>query len=102
MVIGVNAAEALFPDQSGGIVGTRVKMGGDVWEIIGVLAKRQTTVFGESAEANAVSVPFRTGRQVATGRRSLLLVPRAKSGRLPEAVNQTEETLPARRPVGFS
>src|SRR5438477_265784 len=61
MVIGVNAAEALFPDQSGGIVGTRVRMGSYVWEIIGVLAKRQTTVFGENEEDNAVFVPFRTG-----------------------------------------
>ena len=36
MVIGVNAAQALFPDQEEGIVGTRVKMGGYAWEIIGV------------------------------------------------------------------
>ena len=49
MVIGVNAAQALFPDQGvEASSGTRVKMGGYVWEIIGVLAKRQTTVFGEN------------------------------------------------------
>src|SRR5439155_14057951 len=53
MVIGVNAAQPLFPDQESGIVGTRVRMGGYVWEIIGVLAKRQTTAFGENAEDNA-------------------------------------------------
>ncbi len=102
MVIGVNAAEALFPDQESGIVGTRVKMGGYVWEIIGVLAKRQTTVFGENEEDNAVFVPFRTGLQVAPGRRFLLVVLRAKSGRLPEAVNQVEEILRTRRHVAFS
>jgi putative ABC transport system permease protein len=79
MVIGVNAAQALFPDQESGIVGTRVRMGGYVWEIIGVLAKRQTTVFGENEEDNAVFVPFRTGVQVAPGRRYLIIVLRAKS-----------------------
>src|SRR6267142_219598 len=102
MVIGVNAAEALFPDKDGGIVGTRVRMGGYVWEIIGVLAKRQTTVFGENEEDNAVFVPFRTGVQVAPGRRFLVIVLRAKSGRLPEAVNQIEEILRTRRHVAFS
>src|ERR1044072_7701263 len=53
MVIGVNAAEALFPGQETGIVGTKVKMGGYVWEIIGVLAKRKATFFGENEGDNA-------------------------------------------------
>src|SRR5437667_2952100 len=59
IVIGVNAAKALFPDQDGGIVGTRVRMGGYVWEIIGVLAELETTNIGEHVEANllAVTVP---------------------------------------------
>src|SRR5688572_29416876 len=102
MVIGVNAAQALFPDRETGIVGTRVKMGGSAWEIIGVLAKRQTTVFGENEEDNAVFVPFRTGLQVAPGRRFLNIVLRAKTGRLPEAVDQVEEILRTRRNVKFS
>ncbi len=102
MVIGVNAAQALFPDKQEGMVGTRVKMGGYVWEIIGVLAKRQTTVFGENEEDNAVFVPFRTGLQIAPGRKYLLLVMRAKSGQLREAVNQVEEILRTRRNVKFS
>src|SRR5882672_4694878 len=102
MVIGVNAAQALFPDKESGIVGTHVRMGGYTWEIIGVLAKRQTTVFGENEEDNAVFVPFRTGLQVAPGRRFLTIVLRAKSGQLQEAINQVEEILRTRRHVGFS
>src|SRR6267143_6378182 len=102
MVIGVNAATALFPDQDGGIAGTHVRMGGYVWEIVGVLAKRKTTIFGENEEDNAVFVPFRTGLQVAPGRRYLLIVLRAKSGNLREAVNQVEEVLRTRRHVKFS
>lgn len=102
MVIGINAKQALFPDRDTGIVGSRVKMGGYVWEIIGVLAKRQSTFFGENEEDNAVFIPFRTGLQVAPARRYLIIAMRAKSGRLPEAVNQVEEILRARRGVKFS
>src|SRR5205085_1105022 len=47
VVLGVNAAEALFPDQPNNIVGTHVKMGGYVWEVIGVLDKRKSTFLGE-------------------------------------------------------
>ena len=101
MVIGVNAAEALFPGQESGIVGTKVKMGGYVWEIIGVLAKRKATFFGENEEDNAVFVPFRTGRQVAPGRKFVVLVMRARSGQLQAAVDQVEEILRARRQVPF-
>ncbi|HEX8339151.1 MAG TPA: ABC transporter permease [Pyrinomonadaceae bacterium] len=101
MVIGVNAAEALFPGQEAGVVGTKVKMGGIVWEIIGVLAKRKATFFGENEEDNAVFVPFRTGRQVAPGRKFVVLVMRARSGQLQAAVEQVEEVLRARRQVPF-
>src|SRR5215212_7987046 len=101
MVIGVNAAEALFPGQASGIVGTKVKMGGYVWEIIGVLAKRKATFFGENEEDNAVFVPFRTGRQVAPGRKFVVLVMRARSGQLQAAVDQVEEVLRTRRQVPF-
>jgi len=102
MVIGVNAAEALFPGQETGIVGTKVKMGGYVWEIIGVLAKRKATFFGENEEDNAVFVPFRTGRQVAPGRKFVVLVMRARSGQLQAAFTQVEEVLRARRGVKFN
>src|SRR5207245_11721778 len=101
MVIGVNAAQALFPDKQEGMVGTRVKMGGYVWEIIGVLAKRQTTVFGENEEDNAAFVPFRTGLQIAPGRKYLLLVMRATSAPLREAGNEVEAILGTPRNVTF-
>jgi putative ABC transport system permease protein len=101
MVIGVNAAQALFPDQESGITGTKVKMGGYVWEIIGVLAKRKATFFGENEEDNAVFVPFRTGRQVAPGRKFVVLVMRARSGQLQAAVDEVEEILRNRRGVKF-
>ncbi|PYS91276.1 MAG: multidrug ABC transporter substrate-binding protein [Acidobacteria bacterium] len=102
VVLGVNAAEALFPDQPNNIVGTHVKMGGYVWEVIGVLDKRKSTFLGENDEDNAVFVPYRTGLQVAPGRKFLLLIVQAKSGLRQEAYDQTEEILRQRRNVKFT
>jgi putative ABC transport system permease protein len=101
MVIGVNAAGALFPDQPNNIVGTHVKMGGYIWEIIGVLEKRKSTFLGENDEDNAVFVPFRTAQQVAPGRKFLLFVVQARSGLRQEAFDQAEEILRIRRGVKF-
>jgi putative ABC transport system permease protein len=102
MVVGVNAAQALFPDQEEGVVGTKVKMGGYVWEIVGVLQKRKATFFGENDEDNAVYIPFRTGLQVAPARHYLVVVARARSGQLQAAMDQIEEILRQRRGVKFS
>ena len=101
IVLGVNAAEALFPDKPNNIVGTRVKMGGYNWEIIGTLEKRKSTFLGENDEDNAVYVPFRTSVQVAPARKFLLLVIQAKSGLRQEAYDQAEEILRTRRNVKF-
>src|SRR6185295_11645968 len=52
MVIGVNVADALFPNQSV-IVGSQVELSGHPFEIIGVLEKRKNTFFGENEEDSA-------------------------------------------------
>ena len=52
MVIGVNAADALFPGKPDNIAGTEVRMGGYNFEIIGVLEKRKAGFFGENEEDN--------------------------------------------------
>jgi len=41
IVIGVNAAEALFPGKEGEIAGRMVRMNGMMWEVIGVLQKQR-------------------------------------------------------------
>ncbi len=102
MVIGINVVEALFPEQQNNIVGTKVRMGGRTFEIIGVLEKRKGSFFGENDEDNAVYVPYRLGRMIAPARGFLLLVIRAKSGRIREAVEQSEEILRRRRGVAFN
>ncbi len=102
LVIGVNAAEALFPTQDTGIVGTLVKMGGHTFEIIGVLEKRKAGFFGENDEDNAVFLPFRTAQKVAPARGYLLLVIQGRSGQLNDALEQSREILRRHRNVGFN
>jgi putative ABC transport system permease protein len=101
MVLGVNAAQALFPDQPDHIAGKEVKMGGYIWEVIGVLEKRKNAFMGENEEDNAVLVPFRTGLQVAPARRFLLFIVQAKPGMREQAIDQIEEILRTRRRVKF-
>ncbi len=101
MVIGVNAADALFPGQQSNIAGTEVRMGGYNFEIIGVLEKRKAGFFGENEEDNAVFIPLRTAQKVAPARGHLLFVIRGRSGQVNEALMQSEEILRRRRNVKF-
>jgi putative ABC transport system permease protein len=100
MVIGVNAADALFPGQNQ-IAGTQVRMGGYNFEIVGVLEKRKAGFFGENEEDNAVFIPFRTAQKIAPAKGYILFVIRARSGQLAEALQQSEEILRRRRSVKF-
>jgi putative ABC transport system permease protein len=100
LVIGVNAADALFPGQAS-IAGTQVRMGGYNFEIIGVLEKRKAGFFGENEEDNAVFLPFRTAQKVAPARGYMLFVIKGRSGQVPEALTQSEEILRRRRHVKF-
>ena len=101
VVIGVNAADALFPGQANNIAGTEVRMGGYNFEIIGVLEKRKNAFFGENDEDNAVYIPFRTAQKIAPARGWLLFVIRARSGQLNDALTQSEDVLRRRRNVKF-
>src|SRR5882672_11871411 len=101
MVIGVNAADALFPGKQGNIAGTEVRMGGYNFEIVGVLEKRKAGFFGENEEDNAVLIPFRTAQKVAPARGFILFIIRGQSGHLQEALSQSEDILRRRRGVKF-
>ena len=101
MVIGVNAADALFPGQNQQIAGTKVRMGGYNFEIIGVLEKRKAGFFGENEEDNAVFIPLRTAQKVAPAKGYLLFVIQGRSGQVIEALTQAEDILRRRRNVKF-
>ena len=100
MVIGVNAADALFEGQEQ-VAGSQVRMGGYNFEVIGVLEKRKAGFFGENEEDNAVFIPFRTAQKIAPARGYLLLIIQGRSGQVNEALTQSEEILRRRRNVKF-
>jgi putative ABC transport system permease protein len=101
MVIGVNVADALFPNQTN-IAGEFVELAGRRFEIIGVLEKRKNTFFGENEEDNALIIPFQTGRKLSPRSTDMMMHIRAKSGMLNAAVNQVEEILRRQRGVKYS
>ena len=100
MVVGVNAAEALFPGMTT-VAGTKVRMGGHNFEVIGVLEKRKAGFFGENEEDNAIYIPFRTAQKIAPGRGYVLLIIQGRTGQVVEALTEAEEILRRRRSVKF-
>jgi putative ABC transport system permease protein len=102
LVIGINAAEALFPDDQSKIIGKNVRMNGQLWEIIGVLQKRKDAFLGENEEDRAVLMPIRTARKVAPERGFLLAIIRAKDGMIAEALQESEDILRKQRNVPFN
>ncbi|CAN5136335.1 ABC transporter permease [soil metagenome] len=101
LVIGVNAADALFPNKEGEIVGKFVRMNGQQWEIIGVIEKRKAGFFGENEEDRKVFMPIRTARKVAPQRDYVVHIIKAKSDRVKDALLDTESVLRQRRQVKF-
>ena len=101
LVIGIDAADALFPGEAGNIVGKEIRMNGQLWEIIGVLEKRKSGFFGENEEDRKIFLPFRTARKVAPQRNYLLHIIKAKTNRVQDALLDSEAILRQRREVKF-
>jgi putative ABC transport system permease protein len=99
MVIGNGAAEALFPGGAQAI-GKEVMMGGKPYEIIGVLEKRKG-MLGADENDNTVMIPFRTLRKVVPRSEWMLLVIRAHTGQLKQALDQVEDILRRQRAVKY-
>lgn len=101
LVIGVNAAEALFPIEGSKIVGEQVRMNGQMWEIIGVIQKRKASLFGENEEDRKIFMPLRTARKAAPQRDFILHIIKAKSNQIQTALEDSEMVLRQRRAVKF-
>ena len=101
LVVGVNAVEALFPNEQDDVIGKVVRMNGTTWEIIGVIEKRKAGFFGENEEDRKVFLPYRTARKAAPDRDELLQIIQAKPGRLNEAAQEIEGILRQRRGVKY-
>jgi putative ABC transport system permease protein len=101
LVIGINAADALFPNKEGEIVGESVRMNGTTWEIIGVVEKRKAGFFGENEEDRKVFMPLRTARKAAPQRDYILHIIKAKPEQVQTALLDSEAVLRQRRNVKF-
>jgi putative ABC transport system permease protein len=101
MVIGVNVAEAIFPDYPK-IIGEQVELEGRPFEIIGVVEKRKSSFFGKTEEDNVIFIPFGTGRKLAPTSKELNLHIRARTGMLAEALDQIEQVLRVQRGVKYN
>ncbi len=97
LVIGVNCAEALFPDHEEDAVGRVVRMNGQTWEIIGVIEKRKAAFLGDNPEDRKVLMPFRTARKAAPEREELRIIAQTKPGELSLAVDDVESIMRKRR-----
>lgn len=99
LVVGINAVEALFDGKSDEAIGKQIRMNGTMWEIVGVIEKRQSGFFGENEEDRKIFMPLRTARKVAPTRDAVLHIAQAKDGKLREAVEEMEGVLRVRRGV---
>ncbi len=97
-VIGANVATALFgPDDA---VGKPFLLGGERYFVVGVLARRKGTFFGENRNDNVVSLPVATaGRRFPEAENTVLYV-RAKPGVRERARDEAETILRLLRGVG--
>jgi putative ABC transport system permease protein len=90
-VLGANVADALFGP--GGAVGQPFLLGGERYYVVGVLARRKGTFFGENRNDNVVSLPIATaGRRFPEAENTVLYV-RSKAGQRDQARLEAETIL---------
>jgi len=90
-VLGANIARALFG--TGDALGQSFLLGGERYFVVGVLAPRQGTFFGENRNDSVVSVPLGTATRRFPEANETVLYVRAKSGLREAARTETETVL---------
>ena len=96
-VLGANIAKALFGQVSP--IGQAFLLGGDRYYVVGVLAPRQGTFFGENRNDSVVSIPLSTARQRFPEAEQTVIYARAKVGLRETARAETETILRLTRQV---
>lgn len=96
-VLGANIATALFGQSSP--LGQSFLLGGDRYYVVGVLAPRQGTFFGENRNDNVVSIPLSTARQRFPEAEQIVIYARARAGLRETARAETETVLRLARQV---
>lgn len=96
-VLGANIARALFGQTAP--IGQPFLLGGDRYYVVGVLAPRQGTFFGENRNDNVVSLPLATTRQRFPEAEQTVIYVQAKAGLREMARAETETILRLTRGV---
>ena len=99
-VIGANVSTALFGTD--GAVGKSFLLGGDRYFVVGELAPRQGTFFGENRNDSVVAIPVPTARRKFPDARNLVLYIRAQPGLRDQAREEAGAILRSLRnvPIG--
>jgi len=90
-VIGANVSKALFG--GAGAVGHSFLLGGDRYFVVGELAPRQGTFFGENRNDSVVAIPVATARRKFPDARNMVLYIRALPGLRDQAREEAETIL---------
>ena len=90
-VLGANVAEALFGPSDP--VGQAFLLGGTRYYVVGVLARRQGTFFGENRNDNVVSLPVATAQRRFPEAENTVLYVRANAGVRARARDEAETIL---------
>lgn len=90
-VIGASVARALFGAESS--VGKSLLLGGDRYDVVGELAPRKGTFFGENRNDSVIAIPVTTARRKFPDARNIVLYIRAKPGQREQAREEGRQIL---------
>ena len=90
-VIGASLSRALFGPE--GATGKSLLVGGDRYEIVGELAPRKGTFFGENRNDNVIAMPVTTARRKFPDARNVVLYVRAHPGMREQAREEARAIL---------
>jgi putative ABC transport system permease protein len=96
-VLGSSVARALFGSASP--IGRPFLLGGDRYFVVGVLAPRKGTFFGENRNDSVIAIPVTTARRKYPDARNLVLYVRAKPGLREQARDEARAILRVMRRV---
>jgi putative ABC transport system permease protein len=100
-VIGASVADDFFP--YGSPVGETIQIGGNDFNIVGVLQKREQFGGGEGSndENNVIYVPYEVAHKLKPNAEDLFIMAVARAGEMDQAKDQIEDLLRRRRQVPF-
>jgi putative ABC transport system permease protein len=90
-VLGASVARALFGSATS--VGHTVLVGGDRYDVVGELAPRKGTFFGENRNDSVIAIPVTTARRKFPDARNLVLYIRAHAGQREQAREEARAIL---------